>query len=142
MRIMTEDEETTVNLQRRKIALLIRDTSFYSLIEIPTYTPCNIQLKARSSFSSYKSFQNDSEKINGKSLVETLATYQPMIDEEAQKKLQNMKKRVVNLSIIFILFYLIMVGTMFAVTSQYQDKVVAQMINLTNHHLNTFEDGR
>ena len=137
---MTEDEKTTVNLQRRKIALLIRDTSFYSLIEIPTYTPCNIQLKARSSFSSYKSFQNDSEKINGKSLVETLATYQPMIDEEAQKKLQNMKKRVVNLSIIFILFYLIMVATMFAVTSQYQDKVVAQMINMTNHHLNTFEE--
>ena len=135
MRIMTEDEETTVNLQRRKIALLIRDTSFYSLI--PTYTPCNIQLKARSSFSSYKSSQNDSEKINGKSLVETLATYQPMIDEEAQKKLQKMKKRVVNLSIIFILFYLIMVGTMFAVTSQYQDKVVAQMINLTNNHLHT-----
>ena len=91
MRIMTEDEETTVNLQRRKIALLIGDTSFYSLIEIPTYTPCNIQLKARSSFSSYQSFQNDSEKINGKSLVETLATYQPMIDEEAQKNLQNMK---------------------------------------------------
>ena len=139
MRIMTEDEETTVNLQRRKIALLIRDTSFYSLIEIPTYTPCNIQLKARSSLS-YKSFQNDSEKINGISLVETLARYQPMIDEEAQKTLQKMKKRVVNLSIIFILFYLIMVATMFAVTSQYQDKVVAQMINMTNHHLNRFEE--
>ena len=138
MRIMTEDEETTVNLQRRKIALLIRDTSFYSLIEIPTYAPCNIQLKAQLSLSCYN--QNDSQKINGISLVETLARYQPMIDEEAQKKLQNMKKRVVNLSIIFILFYLIMVATMFAVTSQYQDKVVAKMINLTSHHLHTLEE--
>ena len=138
---MTEDEETPVNENRRKIAVLIRDTSLYSLIEIPTYArSCSIQLKARSSLSSYTSFQNGSEKINGISLVETLARYQPMIDEEAENDLQKMKKRVVNLSIIFILFYLIMVGTMFAVTSQYQEKVVAKMINLTNHHLNTLEN--
>ena len=121
-KIMTEDEETPVNQKRRKIAVLIRDTSFYSLIEIPTYAPCNIQLKAQSSLSCYN--QNDSQKINGISLVETLARYQPMIDEEAENDLQKMKKRVVNLSIIFILFYLLMVGTMFAITSQYQDKVV------------------
>jgi hypothetical protein len=137
---MTEDEEPPGNPKRRKIAVLIRDTSFYSLIEIPTYTSCNIQLKAQSSLSCYTSFQIDSEKINGISLDETLAIYQPMIDEEAQNTLKKMKKRVVNLSIIFILFYLMMVGTMFAITSQYQDKVVANMINLTNQHLHTLEE--
>jgi hypothetical protein len=137
---LTEEEETPGNHKRRKIAVLIRDTSLYSLIEIPTYASCNIQLKAPSSISCYTSFQIGSEKTNGISLVETLATYQPMIDEEAQNTLQKMKKRVVNLSIIFILFYLMMVGTMFAVTSQYQDKVVAKMINLTNHHLHTLAE--
>ena len=51
-----------------------------------------------------------------------------------------MEERVMCVATMLILCCLMMVGTMLAVTSQYQDKLVANMINSSNHNLNTMEE--
>ena len=63
-----------------------------------------------------------------------------MLDEKAKIHHRMMEERVMCVATMLILCCLMMVGTMLAVTSQYQDKQVANMINASNHNLNTREE--
>ena len=46
---------------------------------------------------------------------------------------QLIEKHLMCMATVFLVCCLTIVGTMFAVTSQYQDIIVANMINMSNH---------
>ena len=119
-------------------AVLIKQTSYHSLIEIPTYVSYNVQLQDHSSSTSFDRIQSESGNQQGLTLVETLALYQPKPDQKSQTYHRMMEERVMCVATMLILCW--SVGTMLAVTSQYQDKLVANMINSSNHNLNTMEE--
>ena len=127
-----------LKVSNMKSSFLIRKSSCHSLVDIPTFVSSNILLKPISSDS--KSCIPVSETYAGISLVETLANYQPIIKEEERKKKQLIEQHVMCMATMFLVCCLMMVGTMFAVTSQYQDMIVATMINVSNHHFNTVDD--
>ena len=110
-----------------KQPFLIRKSSCHSLVEIPTFVTSNILLK-----SSY--YPSNAETNTGKSLAESLANYQPIIQEETQRRKQLLEKQMMCMATLFLVCCLVMVGTMFTVISQYQDMVIANMINMSNHH--------
>ena len=66
-------------------------------------------------------------------------TNQPIITEEPQENMKQIEQQLTCLATVFCVCCLIMVGTMFAVTSHYQDMIMATMINVSNHHLNTID---
>ena len=110
-----------------KHSFLIRKSSCHSLVEIPTFMTSNILLK-----SSY--YPSNAETNTGKSLAESLANYQPIIQEETQRRKQLLEKQMMCMATLFSVCCLVMVGTMFTVISQYQDMVIANMINTSNHN--------
>ena len=71
-------------------------------------------------------------------MAEKLAKYQPIIEEETEKNKQLMEKHLMCMATMFCLVIVLIVGTMFAVTSKYQDSIVANMINMSSH-LNKIE---
>ena len=93
--------------------------------------PSNIILKTLFQDSSFS--VPDSETNTGISLVERLANYHPIIQEETQRRRQLIEKHLMCMATVFLVCCLTIVGTMFAVTSQYQDIIVANMINMSNH---------
>ena len=119
---------------------MIRQTSYHSLIEIPTYGSNNVRLQDYSSSTSFNGTQGESGNPRGLSLVETLAVYQPILDEKVQRHNQMMEERVMCVATMLVLCCLMLVGTMLAVTSGYQDKLVADMINSSNHIVFTMDE--
>ena len=120
-------------------SFIIRKSSCHSLVKIPTFLTTNIFLRC---VSEDKTDGHSESKTNaGVSLVERLADYQPIIEEEARKKKQLVEHHLMCLATVFLVCCLLMVGTMFAFTSEYQDTIVANMINVSNHH-NKMEKGR
>ena len=120
------------NVSNMKHSLLVRHSSCHSLVEIPTFVTGNILLRSVMPESSYS--LPEYETNEGISLAEKLAEYQPIIEEETEKNKQLMEKHLMCMATMFCLVIVLIVGTMFAVTSQYQDSVVANMINMSNHH--------
>ena len=116
-----------------KHSFLIRKSSCHSLVEMPTFVTSNILLKSVFQDSSFSI--PDSETNTGISLVERLANYQPIIQEETQRRRQLIEKHLMCMATVFLVCCLVIVGTMFAVTSQYQDIIVANMINMSNHSM-------
>ena len=128
------------NLQKgteKKRSMLFRESSFHSLVEIPTYVTCKVTLEGVKQDSGRS--QYDSEEPEYFSLEKALSIYQRVISEEEKRNIQLMEKRLVCMATVFLVACLIIVGTMFVVTSQYQDMVVATMINMSNHQQNANE---
>eukprot|EP00092_Neocalanus_flemingeri_P047018 GFUD01053136.1.p1 GENE.GFUD01053136.1~~GFUD01053136.1.p1 ORF type:complete len:146 (-),score=31.42 GFUD01053136.1:337-774(-) len=133
--IMLSVSDIPLDMPIFRTPVLVRKSSFHSLVEIPTYVTCKIHLKSIASGA--ESFQPDSETNAGISLVQRLSTYHPIISEETRTIMQ---QRVMCMATVFCVCCLMMVGTMFAVTSHYQDMIIATMINVSHHQLNTMEE--
>ena len=121
-----------LDISNMKPSFLIRKSSCHSLVEIPTFMTSNILLKSVLQDSSYSLPYYETD--TGISLVERLANYKPIIQEETQRRKQLLEKQMVCMATLFLVCCLVMVGTMFTVISQYQDMVIANMINMTNHY--------
>ena len=135
---MSVNIDNLLDVPDMKTSMLIRKSSFHSLVEIPTYITCHIHLKGLASDSD--SAQPASDIQAGISLDERLSTYDPIVSQETRENMILIEQRVMCMATMFWVCCLMMVGTMFAVTSQYQDMIVATMINVSNHQLNTIDD--
>ena len=112
--------------------LLVRKSSFHSLVEIPTYISCRIHLTGI-----IPDYENCQPDIVGSPSVERLSTDQSILSEETHENMQLIERRVMCVATVFFVCCLILVGTMFVGTSKYQDMVVATMMNVSNHQVNT-----
>ena len=92
-----------------KDSFLIRKSSCHSLVEIPTFVTSNILLRSVLQDPSY--ILPDYETIAGISLVERLASYQPVIQEETQRRKQLLEKQMMCMATLFLVCCLVMVGT-------------------------------
>ena len=143
---MPGTKNTLMDVPNKKTSLLIRKSSFHSLVSIPTYITCHIHLTditpdndSSQPFSDTKADISLVERLSTNQSIISEAANQPIITEETQENMQLVEQRLTCLATVFCVCCLMMVGTMFAVTSQYQDMIVATMINVSNHHLNTID---
>ena len=134
---MTVIKNNLFNVPMLTSSILIRKSSFHSLIEIPTYVTCHTHITHISLYSDIS--PSVSHTHVGITLVDRLSAYQPIISEETRNNMQLLEQRVMCMATVFFICCLMMVGTMFVVTSQYQDMVVATMINVGIQQLNTTE---
>ena len=110
-------------------SFLIRNTSCMSMVEMPTFITSNIILKSQCCD---KHDHSKNVVTNGEiSLVEKLANYQPLLEAKTRRKKQQLEKHLMVMATVFLVLCLLMVGTMFAVTTEYQDTMVANMINMS-----------
>ena len=114
-----------------KSSMLIRKRSFHSLVLIPTYVTCQVTLEGVKQESEI--FPVNVESQARVSLEKALSTYQPMISAEKERNIQMIEQRMVCMASLFLITCLVMVATILVVPSQYQDMVVATMINMSYH---------
>ena len=112
----------------RKLTLI--RGSYFSLVELPTFLTSPVELGGLNctvSSTSSTTFSPD----HGMTLSETLASYKFKTNRDL-----GLNKRsqwsVMFAALVFFLSCLILVGTMLSFTSEYQDRAIAKVINISN----------
>ena len=143
MVVRPEEKAEVINfieIQRNEIkskAFISRGSS-YSLVELPTFLTCPVVLGGPVCDNSCSYPNPSTEPKQSLTLGETLATYQFKTSRDLAADRRS-RWSIMFVGLVLFTACLVLVGTMLSFVTEYQDKVILRLINISNIKYNEKE---